>query len=256
MRNVRSIGICLAISILAGGCVTTEKASFVASAGQMALVRDGRPAISSVKKSTLVLLSRKGREIPSGQRVAFVLAMQNRTAAPLNFVVSDVEVIQELPDRQAHTIPVLTFEQLQREERNRQVAQAILVGLAAGANAASASRAGYYRSNTTIYTPRGTLNATTTGYSPTAAAIANMNASAQNAQMIDSAIQQGQANMAQLENEYIKDNTLLPGEWYGGTLAIEPPVSDGDVSRKSYQIRLKVGGELHTFNVVQEPNQS
>lgn len=243
------------ISIGLAGCVTTERASFVASAGQTALIRDGRPAISSVQRNTLVLLSRSGREIPSGQRIGFVLAMQNRSNAPVNFVVRDVEVIQSLPDRPPHSIPVLTFEQLQREERNRQIAQAVLVGLAAGANAAAASQSGYYRSNTTVYTPRGTYQATTTGYSPTAAAIANANASAQNAQMIDVAIQQGQANMAQLENQYVKDNTLLPGEWYGGMIAIEPPLSDGDVTRKNYQIKLRIGSELHTFNVVQEPNQ-
>ena len=38
--------------------------------------------------------------------------------------------------------------------------------------------------------------------------------------MIETSIAQGQENLARLKNEYIKDHTLLPGEWYGGTVGI------------------------------------
>ena len=62
----------------------------------------------------------------------------------------------------------------------------------------------------------------TTGYSPTAAAIAQSNASAQNAEMISDVIERGQANLATLEHAVIKDNTVMPGEWYGGQLHIQP----------------------------------
>jgi hypothetical protein len=253
LRASRSLIAAVSISMLAGACMTTERASFVASAGQEALIRDGRPAISSVKKGSLVLLSPSKRETAQGQRVGFVLAIQNRTNASVTFLVDEVEVVQTMPDGESRPIAVLKFEQLQREERNRQVAQAILVGLAAGANAAAAANSGYYRSNTTLYTPRGTYTATTTGYSPAAAAIASANASAQNNQMIDAAVAQGRANLAKLENEYIKDNTLLPNEWYGGLVGIESPVTDGDHTRKTYQFRIKVGGDVHVINVVQEP---
>ena len=60
---------------------------------------------------------------------------------------------------------------------------------------------------------------------PAAAAIAQSNANAQNAEMISATIERGQANMAMLERAVIKDNTLLPGEWYGGQLHIAPLVS-------------------------------
>jgi hypothetical protein len=36
--------------------------------------------------------------------------------------------------------------------------------------------------------------------------------------MISATLAQGQANLATLERSAIKDNTLMPGEWYGGQL--------------------------------------
>jgi hypothetical protein len=103
-----------------------------------------------------------------------------------------------------------------------------------GANAAVASQAGHYNSNSTVVTPSGTYNVQTTGYSPTAAAIAQSNAAAQNDAMISATIERGQANMAALESSVIKDNTLFPGEWYGGRLYLQPPMSsDGP---KNYQM--------------------
>ncbi|WP_156640167.1 hypothetical protein [Bosea sp. PAMC 26642] len=218
--------------------------------------RDGRPAVSSIGKDSIVLLS-AGREIRSGQRVGFVVAIQSRSKAPVNFNVSEIEVMQSFGEgTNSQPLEVLTYEKLQQEERTRQVVSALLVGVAAGANAAAASRAGYYQSSTTIHTPRGTLQATTSGYSPGLAAIASSNAAAQNAQMIDSAVAQGQANMARLEAEYVKDHTLLPSEWYGGSVAIAPPAGDAAAKPKSYQILIKVGTDVHTFDAVQEQTKT
>jgi hypothetical protein len=35
--------------------------------------------------------------------------------------------------------------------------------------------------------------------------------------MISSAVETGQRNLVNLERTVIKEDTLLPGEWYGGT---------------------------------------
>ena len=98
--------------------------------------------------------------------------------------------------------------------------------------------------------PRGTYQVHTTGYSPAAAAIAQSNANVQNAEMILATIERGQANMAMLELAVIKDNTLLPGEWYVGQLHIAPLVSqDGP---KSYTITATVGSDRHEIRIAQE----
>ena len=97
--------------------------------------------------------------------------------------------------------------------------------------------------------PRGTYTVNTTGYSPTAAAIAQSNANAQNAAMISATVERGQANMAMLERGVIKDNTLMPGEWYGGQLHLQPLVSD-DGPTKTYSIAVIVGSDRHEITIV------
>jgi hypothetical protein len=137
------------------------------------------------------------------------------------------------------------------EERTRQVVGAILVGVSATANAYSASRAGYGSASGTVRGPYGTSYITTNYYSPTAAAIAQTNAAFENQAMIGQHIESGRANMANIEREVLKDNTIMPGEWVGGQLHLTPPVGDTD-QPKNYQISLRVGSDLHVIDVFQE----
>src|SRR6185503_14507309 len=241
--------VCLALAVLCGGCVTTESVQFHPSAEQQSLVRDGQPAIVSTKKNTIAILRPAARQVQIGGRPVFVLAIYNRGSAPQEFRVTNVNVTQRLNGNDAQ-LKVITYEQLVNEEQNRQTFRAIGAGLAAAGNSMSAAQAGYYRSNSTVYTPRGTYNVTTTGYSPTAAAIAQSNANAQNAQMINATIEQGQANMARREQDVIKDNTLLPGEWYGGQLHIQPLISEQGPT-KLYSIVVRVGADRHEFDISQ-----
>ena len=65
-------------------------------------------------------------------------------------------------------------------------------------------------------------------------------------------IERGQQNMAQLEQAVIKDNTLLPGEWYGGQLHLAPPTDQGG-GPKTYSIVITVGSDRHVVEVAQGP---
>lgn len=56
--------------------------------------------------------------------------------------------------------------------------------------------------------------------------------------------------MAVLERSIIKDNTLLPGEWYDGQLHLQAPSSD-DGPMKIYTITVLVGADPHEISVVQ-----
>lgn len=172
---------------------------------------------------------------------------------PLQFRIADIEATQTV-NGQVAALKVITFEELVQEEHNRQVAAAILTGLAAGANSYSASQAGRYNSTSTVYTPQGTYQVNTVGYSPTANAIAQANASAQNDAMISATIERGQQNLANLERTVIKDDTVMPGEWYGGTLHLQPLASSesNDVP-KTYSITLLVGQDRHVIKIVQTP---
>src|SRR6185312_12607994 len=151
-------------------------------------------------------------------------------------------------DGRLKPLKVYTYDELVSEERTRQVVQAVLVGVAAAGNAVSAANAGHYSGTATVHGPRGTSTVQVRGYDPTAAAIAQDRAAAQNDAMIANAVATGQRNMDTLEKSVIKDNTLFPGEWYGGQLHFASPIGSGP---KSYVITVQVGGDVHEIDVVQ-----
>src|SRR5260370_4381949 len=217
---MRVVCICVAAAMLCG-CASTETVRFQPKPDQQALVRDGQSALVSRRKNSIVLIRPAAGEFRKGGRPVFVVGINNLSKGPLEFRVADIQATQSVNGEVAE-LRVITYEDLKQEERNRQIASALLVGLAAGANAAAASQAGYYNSTSTVYGPRGAYTVNTTGYSPAAAAIAQSNASAQNEAMIAAHIERCQPNLANLERSVMKDNTLLPGEWYGGQLHLQP----------------------------------
>jgi hypothetical protein len=236
----------VALSAALGGCVTAgDSVSFKASnPQQQSMVRDGQPALVSRQKSSLVIVRPASRQMQSNGRPVFIVGINNLTRGPIDFRVGQVEAIQHVAGSDFE-MKVVTYEMLVQEEKNRQVAAAILTGVAAAGNAVSASQAGYGR----YTTPTGR---TGTFYSPTAAAIAQGNAAAENDAMIANTVETGQRNMAGLEQSVIKDNTLMPGEWYGGQLHLAPP-TDQPGGQKSYTFVITVGADRHVIDVNQGP---
>lgn len=244
------IGLFAAATLLA--CARPELASFQPVQGQQTLVRDGVPVIYSRQQQSLALLAPARRQFQTGGRPVYVLAIYNLTNAPLQFQVQNVQVAQYV-DGQYKSLQVYTYDQLVSEERTRQAIQAVALGLAAAGNSMSAASAGNYNATATVMSPRGGMSTVNVqGYDPTAAAIAQSRASAQNEAMIGVAVEQGQRNLTSLEHSVIKDNTLLPGEWYGGQLQFQPPSGMGP---KVYNITVQIGTDAHQINVTQAPTR-
>lgn len=232
--------------ILLAGCVT-ESAQFKPTAGQETIVRDGQPALVSKKPGSIVLVRPASRQIEHGARPIYVMGVMNAGTAPILVSTKDITVEQTRNGEVITDLKVLSYEDLVREEKTRQALQAVAVGVSAAANSYSASQAGYYQGQGTVYTPRGAVGYTVSGYDPRAASIAQANASATNASMISRAVETGQMNMAVLEQRVLKDNTVMPGEWIGGQVHIAPPVNDPD--GKFYRIRVVVGSDVHEVDV-------
>ena len=252
MRVFAAVSV-VVLSVTISGCASHEVATFQARSGQEMLVRDGQAALVSRAKNSIVLIRPATRQFASSGRPVFVVGINNIGPTPLQFRIADIEATQTI-NGQLAGLKVITFEDLVQEEHNRQVAAAILTGVAAGANAFSASQAGRYNSTSTVNTPHGTYQVNTVGYSPTANAIAQANASAQNEAMIAATIEQGQQNLANLERGVIKDDTIMPGEWYGGTLHLQPIASTGSNGvPRTYSIALLVGQDRHAIDIVQTP---
>lgn len=232
------------------GCVTNDVVSFNPSSTQQPIIRDGVGALVSHQPNSTVLLRPAGRGIAPGERPIYVVAVQNRSSRPIDLHVADIKVVQTKQGQWARALPVKSYEQLVKEEETRQVLGAIAVGLGAAANSYSASQAG--RGSVTTHTPYGTYHSTY--YSPAAQQIALTNASIQNSHNISAFANQAEANLASLEAEVLKDNTVMPGEWIGGTVTFEAPRKEhADGAAKTYSIAVKLGEETHIIEAIQTP---
>jgi hypothetical protein len=242
MHKFMAVALCATL----GGCVTAgETVAFKASnPQQQAMMRDGQPALVSHQKNSLVLVRPAARQLQANGRPVFVVGINNLGRQPVDFRVAQVEAVQHV-GASDYEMKIVTYDMLVQEEKNRQVAAALLTGVAVAGNAYSASRTGYG----SYTTPSGR---TGTFYSPTANVIAQNNAAYQNEAMIAATVENGQRNMAVLEQSVIKDNTLIPGEWYGGQLHVAPPTDQGG-GAKTYTIVITVGTERHVIDVSQGP---
>src|SRR3954465_7291480 len=126
MRNLGIAVLCAAL----GGCVSTgETVSFKASnPQQQAMMRDGQPALVSRQKSSLVLVRPASRQLQANGRPVFVVGINNLGKQPVEFRVGQVEAVQHV-GASDYGMQIVTFEMLQQEERNRQVAAAIFTGV-------------------------------------------------------------------------------------------------------------------------------
>ena len=248
MRVALGLSEIVLASLLIAGCARTEVAQFQAGPGQQAMVRDGVPMVYSRQQQSLALLRPARRQFQSNRRPMYVLALYNATNVPLQFSVNNVHVAQAQPDGQTRALKVYTYDELVAEERTRQGVRAFAVGLAAVGNSMSAASAGNYNAQAVVNGPGGPAFVNVQGYDPTAAAIAQNRAAIQNEAMIATAVETGQRNLNTLERSAIKDNTLLPGEWYGGQLQFDPPSGN---EAKSYVITVQIGNDMHQLNVVQ-----
>jgi hypothetical protein len=239
MNNLGIVVLCATL----GGCAASETVSFRATnPQQQTLMRDGQPALVSRQKTSLVLVRPASRRLQAHGRPVFVVGINNLGRQPVDFRVDQVEAIQHVGGTD-NAMKIVTYEMLVQEEKNRQIAAAIFTGVAAAGNAYSASQAGrgYYT------TPSGRSGRF---YDPTAAAIAQNTAAIQNEAMVAATVETGQRNMAVLEHSVIKDNTLMPGEWYGGQLHLAPPIDQGG-AQKSYTIVITVGTDRHVIDIAQ-----
>ena len=214
------------------GCVTTQTTSFRAAQGQQTMVRDGRAAVQSARAKTVVVASPATREAPLGSRSSLVVGIRNVSSQPVTFRLADVTAVQTGGKADGAELKVFSYDELVVEERNRQVAAVILAGVAAGANAYGAARS---------------------SHNPYVRSWNQQIAARQNADLAASVVAQGEINLTSLEQNIIKDNTLMPGETYGGIIVVAPPSTSESTEASSYRLSMVIAGERHDLDVDQTP---
>ena len=159
-------------------------------------------------------------------------------------------------------IPIITYEQLVREEKRRQTWAAIAAGLSAAGRSMSASSSGYYSGmgtysgstyGTVGYAPFNSYSTGTvmvSGYDAGAAQAAQSAANAQNQEMFARMAEQNAANMQALKS-YMRTTTVDPQQMFGGAVTFELPQAARD-SKTDVPITfvVTINGEDHKFDAV------
>lgn len=142
------------------------------------------------------------------------------------------------------------FDELVAEEQTRQLVAAFGTALSAAGRSAHAANAGETTTYGTygIVTTYGTYSASTYDYGRAAAAQSAANA--QSAADFARIEQTGAQNLAALQQQVLKDNTILPGEWIGGQVVLAPPPK-GQNQSVDYAVTIPLGGETHEFLIRQ-----
>lgn len=222
MRAIRCV-VATAVAACVAGCVTSggETVRFHAKPNQQTFIRDGDGVISSRGKNSVVSVRPATHLV--GERPVFIVGIQNTSRQPLDFRVTDVVATQVVQGQPVAQLKVFTYDELVSEEKNAQVARAVLVAAVGGVNAGLAARQSGY---------------------------AQYRADVQNAELATNVAVAGQQNLAALEQMAIKDNTIMPGEQYAGKLAMQGPVAS-DSGPKTYSLAIMVGPDRHDIQVVQ-----
>ena len=231
-------------------CGSPQRVLLTAGPGQQSIVRQGVPALISQKKN-IVMLRPNTRLVQVSGRPAFTIAVHNHGRAPITLHETSIRAEQSNKGKSL-AVRVFRYDDLVKEEQTRQALATFGAALSGAANVMAASNAGYVNTtgSVTTYGPGGTKYGTysATTYDPIRAQIAQQNANADTAANFERIRADGDANLGRLEATILKDNTVMPGEWSGGTIVLAPPESSDD-GTSNYSIIVAFGGEDHIFAV-------
>lgn len=215
---------------------------------QVARYEGGVRAIaSSLDKSSIRFVP---SELPVKKRGQIQVVVMNHDMTPFNFGPENVRA--HLAD--GTVVPIITYDQLRREEKKRQTWAAIAAGLGAVGNAMSAANAGHYsghsfssgRVGSTSYSGRTSFS----GYNAGVAHLAQANASMQNQMMFSQMSENNAARMNALK-ENIRTTTVDPENMVGGAIVFEiPKASRSSKAPIPVKFSVDAGGETHVFDVV------
>ena len=166
-------------------------------------------------------------------------------------MLADIDAASVKPTKQK--LHIFNHAELVDEVESRRRTAMVLTAISGAAGAMSASQAGYsqttgsYTRSSAYGNSSGTYTATT--YNPAmaqAAADANSYRTASNMASIED---QAQLALSRLQNDIIKDHTLMPGEWHGGVLVLDAP-EKSQSNAAEYAITIRYDGEEHAFSVI------
>ncbi len=263
----------LVLTFLAAGCATKVKITADPKGNQQQVYQDGRSGLVS-KKKHVVTVSPLQAVFKQDGRAKFVVALQNRSKKP--FDVSTDNIMAEGKKYRTETVPdpskpdaktssvertvvsatiplkIYTYEELD-EEIDRKETQRKILAVLAGSLASVGSDSGY-RQTTGSYTyesnryggPSGYGSYSETTYDYAAAAQSRRENEARTERLMGRIEEKAKIDKAEIQKTLLKRQTVMPGQWYGGTVVMDAPILSEPKS--GIVIHISLGNDEHIFN--------
>lgn len=245
MRGLQGAALAAAMSAALAGCQTFAKYSFAPGPQQQVVTRQGREAVVSSRAGSTVTLMPMARKSGTMARPRMVAIIENRSRGAVTVHYAEIGVWDAATDR---PIKVYSVDDLQSEAQGEALAGAILMaGAGVAAGAVAANNVGTTTTYGTVRSPYGTSNYVWRTYNPAAAQAAQAAGAAAGAAGAAAAFAEGDRKVQELESIMLMDQTLQPGEAYGG--AIEFNLATDNGSGKQYVVRIPVGEDTHEFRI-------
>ena len=262
MRKIGAVLSVLSVFSLTG-CVTNMSLTPEVGEAQQLTYNQGRPVVSS-KKTNTVFLILPATAFSSQSRPTFTVAVENDS--PESFLFSEEAVSAKATrnkDGQDVIEPLATYsyDYVVNEAKRKARSAMIAAAIAGAADSYSAASAGYsYQSGTintssTTYGPGYGNTYSTTGYGTYSGTTYNAGAAYQarkaaqaNTERNMDRITRGlNVTLSSLAATYLKKQTVLPGQTYGGIVEIQSPKMPP--YDQVLDITVNVQGEDHNFKV-------
>jgi hypothetical protein len=227
-----------------------------AAAQQTARMESGVAAVDDTTPGSSVRFVQTEGDVK--KRASVGVIVMNHGEKPFNFGPENVTA--KLAD--GTPVAIITYEQLVKEEKRRQMWAAIAAGLAAAGNSMSAASSGYYSGygtysgstfgtfGSTPYSAMTTGTVSVSGYDYGRAQAAQSMANAQNQATFARMAEQNAANMKSLKS-YMRTTTVDPQQILGGSIMFELPKAARDSkSDVPMAFTVTVNGEEHRFDVL------
>jgi hypothetical protein len=227
-----------------------------AAAGQTSRMQSGVAAVDDSTSSSSVRVIQAEGDISKRGAIQVLVMNQGSTG----FTFGPENITATMAD--GTTVPIITYEQLVREEKRRETWAAIAAGLSAAGRSMSAANSGYY-SGTATYSSNtfGTFGstpysgttfgtATISGYNAGTAQAAQSAANIENQQMFAQMAENNASRMGALK-AYMRTTTVDPQQMFGGTVQFELP-KQARSSKEDVPITfvVTINGEQHRFDAV------
>ncbi len=245
MKNLKHYGssiiLAVGLAIILSSCAGKYSIAPRPQPPSRAVFQDGIGTVIS-EKNNVVVIRPTDFSIAKKETEEFQISVLNRTDSEFLFSTENIVAQYWTANTPGKSLKVYSYEEMVEKEKSRQKWAAIAEIFQGVSEAISASSEGYSTRDGYVSGYGGSANYSETAYDHGAAESARHKASDRQIARIQERTAQKQANLDYLANTMLKKQTVFPGKYHGGVVAIETP-SFSETGKLNFIV--STGNEVH-----------